>query len=549
MAEDALVLVADDNRVNRHSIQAILKDSPFTVAEAANGLEALEYARKHHPDLILMDLMMPEMDGLEVTRRLKSDEETARIPILMLTALDDTEDRISAFNAGATGFLNKPFDRLELLAHVYSYVNLSIVNRKYVLSTADPNTGLPNRTAYRDRVRDYTRPWLFLAGMDDIESIRQFYGDPNADALEREYATYLQRLLTESYGSDRELFHVGRGVFAVLCDDAEQTVSRETALEQARELGQLLRSHDVVEHDVQWETDFTLVVSTEGPMVLEQAELGLSEAFRNRQDVVYAPDVADDVYLRMENNLRWLKRIRLALAQDRFVAYYQPIVDNFTGETFKYEALLRMLDDDGAAVSPGKFLSVAKNSKYYGQITRRVFDRAVAAFLDRPEGVAVNLSVLDIESSRTRGHILSTLKEYPDFARRLTLEIVEQEGLEHYDEVKSFIEEVKALGALIALDDFGSGYSNFVRIIDLDVDYVKLDGSIITRLEDEQAMRELVVGLRSYVATNNIELIAEFVETESVRSLLQEMGVRFSQGFCIGRPQPLPDTQYKRSPV
>lgn len=104
LTDKALILVADDNQVNRHTIRATLKDTPFTVAEVTNGRQALEYARAHHPDLILMDLMMPEMDGLEATRQLKAAEDTVRIPILMLTVLDDTEDRISAFDAGARAF-------------------------------------------------------------------------------------------------------------------------------------------------------------------------------------------------------------------------------------------------------------------------------------------------------------------------------------------------------------------------------------------------------------------------------------------------------------
>jgi EAL domain-containing protein (putative c-di-GMP-specific phosphodiesterase class I)/CheY-like chemotaxis protein len=489
-----------------------------------------------------MDLMMPDVDGLEATRVLKNRQETARVPILMLTALDDTEDRIQAFEAGATGFLNKPFDRLELLAHVRSYVNLSLINRKYVLSTANLNTGLPNRAAYRDEVQRYSRPWLFLVGMDGIDSIRQFYGESRARAMEREYAEYLERILDEDeYGDQCRLFHFGSGLFGILYDDAEREMSREKALERSRWLHENLNTYEVSKEEVQWESDFTIVVSSEGEELLEQAELGMQEALRNRRNVVFASDVAERVYSTMENNLRWLGLIRQALVQHRFVAYYQPIVDNRTGEIYKYEALLRMLDENGQPVSPGQFLLVAKNSKYYGDITRIVFERVIRDFKNRSDGVSVNLSVLDIESRQTRHHILSTLRYHPDVARRLTLEIVEQEGLKHYDQVKSFIQEVKALGATIALDDFGSGYSNFVRIIDLEVDYVKIDGSIITRICSDEGMLNLVQGIKSFVSANNIKLVAEFVESEDIMRQLSDVGVEYSQGFYFGRPEPSPE--------
>ncbi len=547
MNDTPLVLVADDNYVNRLTVRATLKDSSYELAEATDGREAVNTAVERRPDLILMDLMMPEMDGLEATRLLKSRDDTARIPILMLTALDDTDDRISAFEAGVTGFLTKPFDGLELLAHIRSYVNLSLMNRKYVLSTANVTTGLPNRAAYREVIREYERPWLFLVSMDSIESIRQFYGELRAQAMEREYAEYLQFLLGEDWLSKdglsgARLYHFDSGLFGILVDDIGGEVTRAVALRRGRAMHRRLDHHVVSRSDVQWETDITLVVSSDLRALLEQAEVALAEARRSRRTLVYAPDVAEDAYRDIENNLRWLGRIRQALAQDRFVAYYQPIIDNRTGEVVKYEALLRMLDEDDSPISPGLFLLVAKNSKYYGEITRRMFDLAVQEFLHRPEGVSVNLSVLDIESHTTRTHILTTLGDYPEVARRITLEIVEQEGLQHYEQVKEFIEAAKSLGARIALDDFGSGYSNFARMIDLNVDYVKIDGSIITRICSDEAMDNLVRGVKSFVGTNNIELVAEFVDNAEVLERLVEMGVEYSQGFFLGRPQPTPDS-------
>lgn len=541
MSDGPLVLVADDNEVNRLSVRAALADTSYRIIDATDGREVVDRALEHRPDLILMDLMMPTVDGLEATRELKAHDETARIPVLMLTALDDTDDRISAFEAGVTGFLNKPFDRLELLAHVRSYVSLSLINRKYVLSTADVTTGLPNRAAYREAVREHSRPWLFLINMDAIDSIRQFYGEPRAQAMLSEYAEFLGGLLNTNGLSGATLYYFGRGLFGILLDDESEELSREVAMQIGRDLQVRLVRHDVSKGDVQWQSDFTLAVSSDAEKLLEQGELGIAEAQRNREALVYAPDVAKDAYRLMEQNLLWLARIRRAVAEDRFVPYYQPIVDNRTGAVVKYEALLRMLDEDGAVVSPGQFLLVAKNSKYYPDITRSVFDRAVREFEQRPDSVSVNLSVLDVENRATRNHIISTLRDFPEVARRLTLEIVEQEGLQHYDQVKEFVREVKELGGTIALDDFGSGYSNFVRIIDLDVDYVKIDGSIISRISTEKAMENLVLGVKSFVSTNSIRLIAEFVETAETLDRLKSMGVEYSQGYYLGRPRPTPE--------
>jgi len=257
-----LVLVADDNYANRLSVWATLKNTPYEVVEAANGRDAVNTAVEKQPDLILMDLMMPEMDGLEATRLLKSRDDTARIPILMLTALDDAGDRIRAFEAGVTGFLNKPFDGVELLAHIRSYVNLSLINRRYVLSTVNVTTGLPNRAAYREAIEEYERPWLFLISMDSIESIRQFYGESRAQAMEREYAEYLQLLLREDWLSrdglsETRLYHFDSGLFGVLVDDIGEAVTRAVALRQGQAMHRRLDDYEVSKSEVQWESDIT----------------------------------------------------------------------------------------------------------------------------------------------------------------------------------------------------------------------------------------------------------------------------------------------------
>ena len=543
MSDRSVILVADDSSANRLIVRTTLKDGPYEVIEASNGREAVDTALQRLPELILMDLMMPELDGLEATQELKKYDETARIPVLMLTSLDETEDRVRAFEAGATGFLNKPFDRMELLAHVRSYVNLSQINRKYVLSTVNHSTGLPNRAAYQEAVSEFEQPWLFLLNMDNIDSIRKFYGEPRARDMILEYAQYLRHIIAETDSArDGRLFHLSPGVLGVLLDDTDGSLDRENALSLGRGLHAQLRDYEVHKENVQWESDFTVVVSSERSLLLEQAELALSEAMGARRNVVYAQDFAEDAYRSIENNLKWLGLIRQALTQDRFVTYYQPIIDINTGEIDKYEALLRMLDDDGKPISPGEFLLVAKNSKYYGEITRRVFDLAVREFMDRPEGVSVNLSVLDIEHSTTRDHILMSLQEHPELARRITLEIVEQEGLQRYEQVKEFVDEAKSLGARIALDDFGSGYSNFVRILDLDVDYVKIDGSIIGRICDQGTMLRLVEGIKSFVSPNNIQLVAEFVENGEILKRLRELGVEYGQGYYFGRPSPRPES-------
>jgi c-di-GMP phosphodiesterase len=235
----------------------------------------------------------------------------------------------------------------------------------------------------------------------------------------------------------------------------------------------------------------------------------------------------------------WLNRIKNAVAAERFIPYFQPIVETHTGLVVKYEALVRMMDENGTVYSPGQFMTVAKNSKYYQDITRQAFRKAVEAFRDRSEGVAVNLSVLDIQSDSTRAFIDDTLQAYPDVAERLTIEIIEEEGVEHYDQIKEFIRSVRTYGVTIAIDDFGSGYSNFTRIIDLDVDFLKIDGSLIKNICTDPVIRNLLYVIKSFASFSNIPVVAEFVEDESILNVLKEAGIEYAQGYHLGAPKGL----------
>jgi EAL domain-containing protein (putative c-di-GMP-specific phosphodiesterase class I)/CheY-like chemotaxis protein len=528
-----LILVADDNRINRAVVTATFKDSDYRIVEATNGREAIELAFSEPPDLVLMDLMMPEMDGLEATRILKDDDRTNRIPILMLTALSETDDRISAFDSGVTGFLTKPFDRLELMAHVRSYLNLSLVNRKYILSTANRNTGFPNRAAFREEAGEYEAPILYLIKIDNLETIARFYGESKAVELQRRFADTLMEIPVLRRLQRSRIYHFSSGYFGVLAD---WSMPREAALDVAEEMYRDFQRKQDAWEELQYESDFTIGVSVDAEDLLGQAELAVNEAVKSRVNIVYAPDIAEAAYELIETNMVWLRKIRNALARDAFIPLFQPIVNTTTGEVYKYEALVRMIDEDGSYASPGDFLVVAKNSKYYAKITQLVIQKAIDAFQNRREGVAINLSVLDIDNDETREFIFAALEENPDVARRLTIEIVEEEGLVHYDRVKGFIKKAKQFGATIAIDDFGSGYSNFVRIVDLDIDFIKIDGSLIRNVDTDPVIRNLVQGIKSFAAFSGIAVVAEFVENAGIMECMRSAGIEYSQGYYIGRP-------------
>ncbi|MFP4329517.1 MAG: EAL domain-containing protein [Alkalispirochaetaceae bacterium] len=535
MSKEPVILIADDNKINRVVVRATFRGSDYVVLEAEDGEQAVEMAKEHHPDIILMDLMMPGTDGLVATRRLKAESSTRRIPILMLTALNDTEDRVSAFDAGVTGFLTKPFDRLELLAHVRSYINLSLINKRYILSTANRYTGLPNHTAFAEEYGEYEQPVLYLIHVDEIDTINSFYGEEKSSQFEVRFADNLRAKVPDEL-SETRLFHFQRGSFGLVLENAEQKLSRDELLALGERLHNALASEEDSSPGLDQVSDCTVVVSSGSDRIYNDAHVALKGARSEKQNVIFAPDVADRAYREIERNMQCLQMIRRACNAGDIVPFFQPIRENSSGLITKYEALARLRDMDGRIISPGEFLLVAKNSRYYDVITRLMLEKSLEIFEDRSEGLSVNLSFIDIENGKTREHIVTLLDKYREVATRLTIELVEEESIRHYDQVKEFIETVASYGVKVAIDDFGSGYSNFHRILELDVDYIKIDGSIVRHVANDPVYRNLASVVYQFARFSDIPVIAEFVENQGIQDVLEELGVEYSQGYFIGSP-------------
>ena len=539
-----LILVAEDDDINRELIKDILEDYGYRVNEAVNGKDAIKKALEEVPDLILMDVEMPVLNGLQAIKKLMDTPATNRVPIIVLTGLNETEDRIKAFDCGAMDFVAKPFNAHELLSHVRSYLRFSLLNKKYVLSTVNPETKLPNRAALQEKLPESDHPKLFLIKIDNIDSISRFYGENTGTGIERDFVEFLQGNQPEEIKDNATLFHLGKGLFGFLVEDPEGMIDKKAARSVSSFILLKFESHQTFIKDAQHDIELTMVICFDRVNMLEKSELALEEAIRTKVRVLMVGDVIDDLYKTIGDNIFWLRKIKEAVNEQRFIPFYQPIVNIETDKVEKFEALLRMKDEEGNIVSPGQFLLIAKNSRYYHDITKIMALRTMEVFRDRSEDFSVNLSALDIENKSMRDFLIDCLKELPGSASRLTFEIVEQEGVKHIDILKEFVHKVKDHGVKIAIDDFGSGYSNFGMLMDMDVDFIKIDGSLIRNLTTDHGSRSVVETIQDFARKNDIGIIAEFVENLDIYNCLKEMGIKYGQGYYIGKPEKDPDTSF-----
>jgi EAL domain-containing protein (putative c-di-GMP-specific phosphodiesterase class I) len=238
----------------------------------------------------------------------------------------------------------------------------------------------------------------------------------------------------------------------------------------------------------------------------------------------------------------WLARLRRALTEDLFVLHFQPIVSLDDGVVSHYEALLRLADEPGQLIAPGRFLPAAERYGLIREIDRMVLEK-VAALLGSHGGncaasIAMNLSALSVTDQAMLAHLERRLSHHSVDPAQLVIEVTETVAISDMQSAKEFCAGVLALGCEVALDDFGAGFGSFQYLKHLPFSYLKIDGDFIRRLPVSRTDQLVVRALAGVVRGMGRRTIAEFVGDATTMSMLRSYGVDYAQGFQIGRPSP-----------
>lgn len=273
---------------------------------------------------------------------------------------------------------------------------------------------------------------------------------------------------------------------------------------------------------------------------IERAELALQQAKQTHNDVViYEPSM--DKNEALERNVALILSIRDAIQNNQVVPFFQPIVSAQSKQPIAYECLVRIKQDNGMFLSPDSFLPASKQAGLYQSISQIMFEKSINSAIKHNVSITLNLSAQDTENSQSRKFILDLLKKYQHEAKKITLEITETDQIADYHSMKDFIENVKALGCKIALDDFGAGYSNFTHLLSLSIDYIKIDGSLIRDLDTDPNTLKITKAIVECARSLQIETVAEFVHNEAIYLLTKQLGVDFCQGYYFGIPREYPN--------
>ena len=395
------------------------------------------------------------------------------------------------------------------------------------LAYFDQLTSLPNRQKILLDINEKSPTACVIFNIDEFKEINDFFGTVNGDKILQEIANWFLNI-------DFETYRINGDEFAILYYDDISIEDLKSTIENLLSLfeKELFHIEDELIH-----VQFSVGIAKVKDNLLTKADIAVHSAKENKIRISIYEENAN-IEQKFKKNIAIAAAIREALLENRIICFYQPIVDLKTNTIAKYETLVRMIDKNNQIIPPLDFLRVAKKTKLYSYITKEVIRQACKTFENRKEYFSINLSIDDIKDASTVQEIINTIIKTKT-ASRIIFEILESEGIENYDEVVNFITQIKALGAKIAIDDFGTGYSNFEHILKLNVDFIKIDGTLIKNVVHNEKHKIIVETIVDFAKKIKAKTIAEFVSDEAIYLTIKEIGVDFSQGYYTGKPAEL----------
>ncbi|MBF0381731.1 MAG: EAL domain-containing protein [Magnetococcales bacterium] len=562
------ILVVDDAHENIQILYKILKNE-YQVLFATNGKDAIKSAMAKKPDIILLDIVMPGMDGLEVCKALQENSTTVDIPVIFITGKNDIETETKGFACGAVDFITKPINPTVVRARVQTHIIIkkqrdSLENSNAQLireiqerkkledqlrkqAEFDSLTTLPNRKLFQDRLgqaillaqRTLKPIALMFIDLDRFKGINDTLGHDAGDELLIEAANRLSRSVRKSDTVAR----FGGDEFTVILPQIEHTsmvdlVARKI-LEQMR-LPFRLKKQNVT------------ISSSIGISIYPSDGVTIEELLKNADSAMYQAKESGRNNLKfysMETNQKIHKQLQLeveihnALLNGEFFLDFQPKIKLTTSKITGMEALVRWDHPEDGILSPNEFIPIAEKTGGIIQIDAWVLNSACSqaekwlrnGFADLK--LAVNISALHFrEDGALIKLVEETLKKTGFPADRLELEITESMMVNNWDRAVTILNKLQSLGITIYMDDFGTGYSSLSMLKHLPIQALKIDRSFIHSLEHDNKNKAFIAAIISMAKQLDITVIAEGVESQEQLQILKNHGGTEVQGFFFSPP-------------
>ncbi|MCG3657891.1 EAL domain-containing protein [Aliarcobacter butzleri] len=391
----------------------------------------------------------------------------------------------------------------------------------------DSLTNIGNRYKLIEDVSKSVNPCISILDIVSFSDVNDFFGYKTGDNVLKIVARKIEELLI-----DKENYKVYRDHSDTFCIVA-QNEDRDKFIKNIDEISKTIGKVPIVIKSRELYVQLSYVFSFESKEnLLETANIIKRYSQANKNIIIY--DKALELEKDYEKNIFWTLKIKKALDEDKIVPYFQPIYNLKTNKIEKYEALVRLIDGNNV-ISPYYFLDISKKSKQYLQLTKTMIQKTFDYFRDKDFEFSINLTFEDIKSEYISSFIIELLKEYK-IGKRVVFEVVESEEIDNFRKINEFFVTIREYGCKIAIDDFGSGYSNFEYLAKLNVDYIKIDGSLIKDILINKSSQNIVSMLVNFAKGQKVKTIAEFVSNKDILNKVRELGIDYVQGYYIKEP-------------
>ncbi|MBD2510267.1 EAL domain-containing protein [Nostoc muscorum FACHB-395] len=583
------ILIVDDMADNLRVLSSILTREGYNVRKALNWQMALTATQTVLPDLILLDIMMPEVDGYEICQAFKAWELTADIPVIFISALDDVFDKVKAFKVGGVDYITKPFEFQEVLVRVKNQLALRSARLEILKLNVELEHRVTQRTEELEKAlqklqKEINSRQKLQSKLLDIALHDSLTGLPNRVLFMRRLDNALNRAKQESSYQFAVLF-LDCDRFKVVNDSLGHLVGDELLISIARRLQACLIPIDTLarlggdEFGILLEniTDINIAIQV-ADRILKQlslafklsryevfmnASIGISWGNKDYDRPEYLLRDADTAMYRAKAQgrakyhvfnpamhqeaiqlLELENDLRRAVERQEFLVYYQPIVSLITGRISGFEALVRWQHPIRGLVPPTEFIPVAEETGLINAINTWVLQSACnqlsiwqhQPMTPEPLTISVNLSArlfLQPNFVEQIDRIIYETKINPTY---LELEITESVIMENTNAIKIIFQQLKQRNIKLIMDDFGTGYSSLSYLHSFPLNALKIDKSFVKRMQDNKENMGLVPAMIGIANSMGMSAIAEGVETEEQLDQLRSLNCNFAQGFLFSEP-------------